>query len=85
MKIGDLGGLALLMVTVGVLIGAGAFVLDNFEQEFDTGSVAENATLDALGAIDEIGDWLDLIVIIAIAAIIIGLVSMFGMAGGRRR
>ena len=46
---------------------------------------ASNATQDGLNATAEIGSWLDLIVIIFIAAIIIGLVSVFGLSGRRRR
>lgn len=69
------------IVIAGVFLAAGAFVMDEFEQEFDAGSYAENAAVDALGAVDEIGDWLDLVVIIAIAVVIISLVVMFA---GRR-
>jgi len=76
--------ITLALVMVGVFLAAGAFVMDEFEQEFDAGSYAENAATDALTALDEIGDWLDLIVIVAIAAVIISLIMIFGRQGGRR-
>ena len=74
----------LAMVMVGVFLSAGAFVMDEFESEFDAGSYAENAATSSLSAIAEIGDWLDLIVIVAIAAVIISLIMIFGRSGGRR-
>ena len=73
--ISDLYNFVLLLVLVGIAIGVGVLVLDKF-------SASSGVTHDAVTALnasrDEIGniatDWLAVIVIVVVAALILGIV-----------
>ena len=81
MEVGQLYQFVLLLVLVGVVIGVGVLVLDKFEQ---TGGPLNNAAGVAINdSRDEVAgianNWLGIIVIVVVAAIILGLVmSSFG-------
>lgn len=82
MDVGDLYGFVLLLVLVGMILGVGILVLDQFGQSTGittTAQTAINQTRDAIGDIPEL--WLPLIVTIAVLAIILVLViRSFGRA-----
>ena len=86
MEIGSLYSFVLLIVLIGMLLGVGILVLDNFSAS--TGVTAKaataiNATRDALTPIAT--TWLPLIVTVAVLAIILTLViKSFGADGGNR-
>lgn len=74
------------LVVVAVVLGIGAFVVSEIEEELPQGGVAENVANFSLEAMNTAGSWLNIFVIVAIAVAIIGLIFMFaGTAGGRRR
>ena len=81
-----LGGLALSVVFIIILVAAGALILSEFQDSdaVAAGSIAENATLEGLTALDDLAGWMPLIVIIVIASVIIGIISMVGGRGGKR-
>jgi hypothetical protein len=77
-----LTGIVLALVVAGVFLTVGIYVMDEFSDEFVAGTYAANASDDALGAMDDIGGWFPIIVTVAIAALILGLVLTFGFLGG---
>ena len=85
MEIKDLYQLVLLLVLVGMILGVGILVLDNFTNTTgitSSASTAINNTRDALAPIST--TWLPLIVTVAVLAIILVLViRSFAGAGGR--
>ena len=54
------------------------------EYTYWTGNQAFNATEDILGAQTEVGDWLSLVVIVAIAAIVILIIMQFTKGSSKR-
>lgn len=75
MEIGDLYQFVLLLVLIGMILGVGILVLDNFSSSTgvtSTASTAINATRDALTPIAS--TWLPLIVTVSVLAIILTLV-----------
>jgi len=74
--LGDLQGIVLVLVVIGVLFGAGLYVLAEFEDKINDGthnaSVAgtQNTTL----AITDLAAWLPIIVVVIAAALVIGIV-----------
>lgn len=82
-QLGNLQGIILTLVIVGVLIGAGFFILGEFlDETIDLGQVEAtdgvNATIQAL---DTIPDLLPLVVLIAMIVIVLALV--FTIPGAR--
>ena len=82
-QLGSLQGIIMTLVTVGILLGIGFLVLEEFKDQMTPGSEAElgvNATISALA---EIPTWLSIIVILAIVGIILAIVfSVLPRAGG---
>ena len=75
MEVGGLYQFVLLIVLVGMLLGVGIVILDNFAASTGVtvkGSTAINATRDALSPIAT--TWLPLIVTVAVLAIVLTLV-----------
>lgn len=84
MDVSDLYQFVLLVVLIGMLLGVGIVVLDNFQSATgvtSTAGTAINNTRDALTPIAS--TWLPLIVTVAVLAIILTLVIK-SFAGGRR-
>lgn len=84
MDVGDLYQFVLLIVLIGMLLGVGILVLDNFASSTGvtaTAGAAINSTRDALTPIAS--TWLPLIVTVAVLAIILTLVIR-SFAGQRR-
>lgn len=80
-----IGTIVLALVIATVFVVVGVYVADEFEQEFDTGSYAENAAVDGLDALSDLSGWLPLIAIISIAIVILGLIMGVGAFRGRGR
>ena len=87
MQLGDMYGIVLTFVLVGLILGIGLLVLNNINTSMDTAGaatcasnasvctgaqVAINETSTAIGTISS--TWLPVIVVIVAAAIILGLV-----------
>jgi len=76
----------LTIVMVVIIIAIGAIVIDEFSQTLttqDTTSVAWNVTQEGLGGMDTFGDWIDIIVIMTVIAVVIGLIyGVFRYVGG---
>lgn len=79
-QLGNLQGIVLTLVIVGILIGAGFLILEQFRDEIeDIASDGSNATSyigvnDTIEAMTTIPDLLGLIILIAIVGIILAVV-----------
>jgi len=80
-SLGDLQGIVLLLVVIGVLFGAGLYVLSEFTNKLtDTtdGTARQNQSLDSVknvtSGIGDLAGWIPIIVIVIAAAIVIGIV-----------
>jgi hypothetical protein len=83
MEIGELYQLVLLLVLVGMILGVGVLVLDNFANTSGITAAASTAINNTRAAITPIAStWLPLIVTVAVLAIILTLViRSFAMKG----
>jgi len=87
-QLGGLQGVVLTLVIVGILIGAGFFILEEFrDQAEDIATEAENSSSyqginDTIEAMTTIPDLLGLVVLIAIIGIILAVV--FNVIPGAR-
>ena len=64
------------IVVAAILIGVSQIVLDEFMQNVETSTVANDSINDSMYGLAEFGDWWDLIVIVLCASIILGLIFM---------
>jgi hypothetical protein len=85
MQLRDLYQFVLLIVLVGMILGAGLLVLVNFRDATGvTGTTAATAINNTINAVSPIGStWLPLVVTVVILAIILGIV-IASFAFGRR-
>ena len=80
--VGSLGTVGLAVVFVAIVLSVGAMILGSMADGMDTGSYEANITEDGLSAIDTISaNWLEIVVIVAIAAVLIYMVARFRSAG----
>lgn len=84
MQVGDLYNFILLIVMVGMLLGIGIVVLDNFGGTSGISSTASTAVNNTRGALTPIAStWLPLIVTVAVLAIVLGIVISSFSGKGR--
>tara|TARA_R100000656_G_scaffold101685_1_gene73972 strand:- start:78 stop:332 length:255 start_codon:yes stop_codon:yes gene_type:complete len=76
MGLGDLYGVALTLVLVGIVFGAGVLVLQNFQDATGISGTPAATTINSTqNAVSSLATtWLPVIVVIVAAAIILGLV-----------
>jgi len=74
MQLGDMYPAVLTLVLVGIILGVGIIVLDQFGQTEGIGGAASCAVNSTRDAVDDFATWIPVIVIIIAAAIIIGMV-----------
>jgi len=84
-QIGTLQSIILTLVVIGIILGIGFLVLEEFEDQMDAGSAAESGVNDTIHALKEIPEWLTIIVILAIVGILLAIVFSVlpRMTGGR--
>ena len=74
--LGDLQGIVLLLVVIGILFGAGLYVMTEFYDQIDDGT--HNTSLSAISnvtnATESLASWLPIIVVVIAAALVIGIV-----------
>jgi uncharacterized protein involved in cysteine biosynthesis len=81
-QIGSLQGIIITLVVVGIVLGIGFVVLEEFEGQMDEGSEAESGVNDTIQALATIPNWLSIIVILAIVGILLAIVfSVLPRAG----
>lgn len=79
--LGGLQGVIWTLVIIGIMLVVGLTVLDQLMDTTDAGSQSEAAANATINAIADIPDWLPVIVVIVVAAVILGLVYFFRRAG----
>jgi len=78
----DFDKVAMGLVVVGVTLGLGITVLAKFKNQ-TTDTDAQNAVGQAQSAISDLAGWLGIIVIVIVAAVILGYLKMMRQSGGR--
>ena len=73
-QLGNLQGIILTLVVVGILVGVGFLVLEEFEGQMTAGSDAALGVNDTIQAMKKIPTFLPVIVIIAIVGILLAIV-----------
>jgi len=80
-SVSRLQGYAIAFVVIGVVLSVGLNVLTGVKGAMND-STAEKGADNAIEGLNTFTEWLPLIALVVVAAIIIGLVSMFRNAGG---
>ena len=79
----DLTELAIGIVVLGIVVSVGATVLINVRDTNTSGTAAYNVADKAAVGLAEYGNWFKIIVIVGVAAVILGLIFMaFGRSSG---
>lgn len=73
-QVGTLQGIIITLVIVGIVLGVGFMVLEEFHDQMDTGSDAQLAVNDTIAALDNVPTWLGIIVIVAVVGILLAIV-----------
>ena len=73
LDVGDLVGLAIIVVVAGITVGYGLNILANIRTGFTANSLEANATLDAQTGLANLADNFPTIGLILAAAVIIGI------------
>jgi len=82
-QLGNLQAIVITLVTVGILLGIGFLVLEEFMANMTAGSAAEGGVNDTITAMKKIPTWLPIIVILAIVGILLAIVfAVLPRAGG---
>jgi hypothetical protein len=83
MKLQDMPGIVILFVVIAVILGVGATILVSVRSGQTADGLAYNATTKGLEGITEISEWQPTLAIIVIAAVVIGVIGYFYVAGRR--
>jgi len=82
-QIGTLQSIVITLVTVGIVLGIGFLVLEEFKDQMNPGSQAESGVNETINAMAKIPTWLPIIVILAIVGILLAIVfSVLPRTGG---
>ena len=73
-QLGNLQAIILTLVVVGIILGIGFLVLEEFMGQMDAGSEAEAGVNDTIQALKKVPTWLSIIVILAIVGILLAIV-----------
>ena len=83
-SIADLAPLAVVFVILGIVISMGALILTKMNESATVTGTANTVLSNAISALKDFSSWFAILVIIIIAAIIIGIVMRyFGNLGGK--
>ena len=75
--ISDMGGIAIALVVAAVILGLGGTILDTLRADQPVNGTAYNATGDGLTGLGTMSSFLPTIAIVAVAAIVIGIILVF--------
>lgn len=75
--LGDLPNIAIALVIFAVVLGIGATILDNIQDTQTTDGYAYNASLGGLQGLDTMADYQTTIAIVAVAAVVVGIILVF--------
>ena len=84
--VADLAPLAVVFVILGIVISMGALILTKMNESSSVTGTANTVLTNAITSMKDFSGWFSILVIIIIAAIIIGIVMKYfsGLGGGRR-
>ena len=82
MYLGDMYPAVLTIVLIGIVLGVGIVVLDEFGRTGSVGATASCAINSTRDSVDDFVTWIPVIVIVIAAAIILGLVMRSFKGGG---
>ena len=83
-QLGSLQSIVMALVMIGILLGIGFLILEEFMDQMDDSSEAEDGVNQTIQALKELPDWLDVVVIVSIAGVLLAIVFMvLPRAGGR--
>jgi len=75
--LGQLPQIAMILVTLFVLAGVGAYVVQEVGGQL-TGNAA-NVTTSGVSALETFGDWFSIITIVVVASLVVGLLGFLWM------
>ncbi len=75
--INALPAVGIAFVVTGIVLGFGAYILDQVQGTMTTNTTAWNSTRDAELGIGKLASWQPIIAVVVAAAIIIGLILIF--------
>jgi len=73
-QLGTLQSIVITLVVIGIVLGIGFLVLEEFMDQMDSGSEAEAGVNQTIQAVKKIPTWLSIIVILAIVGILLAIV-----------
>ena len=73
-QIGTLQSIIITLIIVGMVLGVGFLVLEEFSGQLTAGTGGSDAVLNTTEALAEIPGWLSIIVIVAIVGIVLAIV-----------
>ena len=76
-EVGQLGGMATLLVVTGITIAIAALILTNIggSSTIPAGSVADTTITAGLDALGTFGDWFTIIAIVLVAVVVLTLIK----------
>jgi len=74
---GSVPGLVIVAVTIAIVLGVGATILDGIQDTQTQDSFAFNATQDGLQGLDDLSGWQTTWAVILAAVVVLGLVAFF--------
>ena len=83
-QLGSLQQIIITLVVVGIVLGVGFMVLEEFQDAMTAGSQAEQGVNATVTALAKIPTWLGIIVILAIVGILLAIVFAVLPRGGAR-
>jgi uncharacterized protein involved in cysteine biosynthesis len=81
-QLGNLQSIIITLVVVGIVLGIGFLVLEEFADQLTDGSMAQEGVNDTINAMSKIPTWLSIIVILAIVGILLAIVFSVMPAAG---
>jgi hypothetical protein len=74
---GNVPSLVIVAVTIAIVLGVGATILDGIQATQTTDSYAYNSTQDGLEGLSDLSGWQTTWAVILAAVVVLGLVSFF--------
>jgi|TARA_R100001530_G_scaffold12388_2_gene11646 hypothetical protein len=81
--IGDLSGIAITLVILAIILGIGGTILGSIQETQTTDGYAYNSTQEGLKGLKTLSDYQTVIALVAVAAVVVGIVLAFFGRGAR--
>jgi choline-glycine betaine transporter len=81
--IGDLSGIAITLVILAIILGIGATILDSIQDTQTADGYAYNSTQEGLKGLKTLSDYQTVIALVAVAAVVVGIVLAFFGRGAK--